>query len=818
MCRLRLQLPEHQEQFHSLLKETKTLRLICTTTTAVQKKNVGASGPEKYTEAFIKKQIEEFNLGKRHLANMMGEDPETFTQEDIDGWKVGLVVPTGLNSNLSCKQKTTFWSCGQYIDSSDDITEFLLVWYRKVKFINCEADCIPFQLFKRAIAYLFPSGLFDEQARPVMKHPNEVFPEQRKIQWGEDGRPFNFLFYTGKQSYYSLMHYSRFIQLLQKLVALPCADIEEKYIQKFSKEVPVQLQKVVIEPLQYDERGVAFSTGEGKRKTARATAVVYDNGTGRITVNGIDILHYFPVLQDREQLLFPFQFLDRIGKHDMVCTVSGGGRSAQAGAIRLATAKALRSFVTEKEVEFMRQAMKPKLSSDFAASFFDYTFSALAKLPVRQTEDVCASAPVLVPCPVARSAGKPGLSPCGQCRRAATRWRSSQQNADPGVACGSLGKEGGIFLVNTASIATDRNVLSQEAPPCSAAVDQKNLGCCNVLSLLAGEGFRDIEVAACSVSEVMKLGQLQGKSVLQSHMQALPLHFPQGHFPVPAPGDSVSLPLAGDGPGLDAPLLLRAPPPLLRSPACILLAPSLQQIILLKPNIKLYEVDTRLEGKVVKPRQKEHPRQGPACPALKATQLSRKTWKNKVWPTRNGERSCTDQLSGTTCKTRPASNSAAWLFKRSTAAMTSAQSEIENLIQSSLTNHTVNAGFLIFRYKNQQFFNLFSHAVHRNELIIESNHPTFSENKGPAPWDESLPTKHLCSQSFEKMQKLCIKQHRVKTFYYPSDNSYAVFRTTTLKLQSICRESGKQDNGEVLLPKKNKTIIKKIISLADTDF
>ncbi|XP_064566265.1 small ribosomal subunit protein uS9m isoform X1 [Zonotrichia leucophrys gambelii] len=321
-----------------------TLRLICTTT-AVQKRNVGASGPEKYTEAFIKKQIEEFNLGKRHLANMMGEDPETFTQEDID----------------------------------------------------------------RAIAYLFPSGLFDKRARPLMKHPTEVFPEQRKIQWGEDGRPFHFLFYTGKQSYYSLMHetyekflnvqkhqdqltaqnlplqkekrnlagsrwltkieleemllekvsdndYSRFIQLLQKLATLPCADIEEKYIQKFSKEVPAQLQKVLIEPLQHDERGVAFSTGEGKRKTARATAVVYDNGTGKITVNGIDILHYFPVLQDREQLLFPFQFLGRIGKHDMVCTVSGGGRSAQAGAIRLASAKALRSFVTEKEVEFMRQA------------------------------------------------------------------------------------------------------------------------------------------------------------------------------------------------------------------------------------------------------------------------------------------------------------------------------------------------------------------------------------------------------------------------------------------------------------------------------
>ncbi|NXY44650.1 RT09 protein, partial [Ceuthmochares aereus] len=321
-----------------------SLRLIYTAT-ALQRRNVGASGPEKYTEAFIKKQIEEFNLGKRHLANMMGEDPETFTQEDID----------------------------------------------------------------KAIAYLFPSGLFDKQARPMMRHPSEIFPEQRKIQWGEDGRPFHFLFYTGKQSYYSLMHetyekllnvqkhqdqlsaqdllpqkekrnlagsrwltrieleemlleklsdndYLRFIQLLQKLMAMPCGDIEENYIQKFSKEVPAQLQKVVIEPLKYNEQGVAFSTGEGTRKTAKATAVVYGNGTGKITVNGIDILHYFTVLQDREQLLFPFQFLDRIGKHDTVCTVSGGGRSAQAGAIRLATAKALRSFVTEEEVEFMRQA------------------------------------------------------------------------------------------------------------------------------------------------------------------------------------------------------------------------------------------------------------------------------------------------------------------------------------------------------------------------------------------------------------------------------------------------------------------------------
>uniref|UniRef100_A0A8C6CLR7 Small ribosomal subunit protein uS9m n=1 Tax=Moschus moschiferus TaxID=68415 RepID=A0A8C6CLR7_MOSMO len=310
------------------------------------KKNVAALRRESYTVDFIKKQIEEFNLGKRHLANMMGEDPETFTQEDVD----------------------------------------------------------------RAITYLFPSGLFEKRARPIMKHPEEIFPKQRAIQWGEDGRPFHFLFYTGKQSYYSLMHeaygkvlhveerqdqlrakglfsekpktkdpigsrwlikeeleemlveklsdqdYAQFIRLLERLSALPCDASEEEFVGRFRRTVTVQSKKHLIEPLQCDEQGLAFSTGQGKRKTANAEAVVYGHGSGKIEINGVDYLLYFPVTQDREQLMFPFHFLDRLGKHDVTCTVSGGGRSSQAGAIRLAVARALCSFITEDEVEWMRQA------------------------------------------------------------------------------------------------------------------------------------------------------------------------------------------------------------------------------------------------------------------------------------------------------------------------------------------------------------------------------------------------------------------------------------------------------------------------------
>ncbi|KAM4045010.1 small ribosomal subunit protein uS9m [Anomaloglossus baeobatrachus] len=321
-------------------------RLIHTSSTA-QRKNVAASGPEKYTEAFIKKQIEEFNIGKRHLANMMGEDPETFTQEDID----------------------------------------------------------------KAIAYLFPSGLFEKKARPVMKHPDEIFPKQLAIQWGEDKRPFHFLFYTGKQSYYSLLHdahtkflsiraygedikrkglsaenqkpvidlagrrwlikeelenllveklndqdYLYFLQTMERLVSMPHSSIEEDYILKYCKNLEIQSKKQMVNPLQYDEHGVAFSTGEGKRKTSEATAVLRDQGKGKITINGEEYLDYFTVLQDREQLMFPFQFLDRLMKYDTECTVTGHGRSCQAGAIRLAISRALLSFVSDKEMEAMRQA------------------------------------------------------------------------------------------------------------------------------------------------------------------------------------------------------------------------------------------------------------------------------------------------------------------------------------------------------------------------------------------------------------------------------------------------------------------------------
>ncbi|XP_029303818.1 small ribosomal subunit protein uS9m [Cottoperca gobio] len=320
-------------------------RQICVSS-ALHRKNMASAGPDKFTVEFIQKQVEEYNIGKRHLANMMGEDPENFTQEDIDS----------------------------------------------------------------SVAYLFPSGLFEKKARPIMKHPDEIFPKQRAAQWGPDGRPFHFLFYTGKQSYYSLMHemygkileiekhqdrlrskglfsqdvkrislgtsrwltreeletllveaigpnnYDRFIQLMERLLSLPYCATEEKFVLSYRRQIEAQSSKQTMPTLQHDDRGVAYRNADGRRKSSNASVVLRDCGSGRTTVNGKDFLLYFPVLQDREQLMFPLQFTSMLGRFDLECTVSGGGRSGQAGALRLAVSRALLGFVSEGEMENMRQA------------------------------------------------------------------------------------------------------------------------------------------------------------------------------------------------------------------------------------------------------------------------------------------------------------------------------------------------------------------------------------------------------------------------------------------------------------------------------
>lgn len=100
---------------------------------------------------------------------------------------------------------------------------------------------------------------------------------------------------------------------------------------------PVHEQKL-------DAQGRAYATGKRKNAIAR---VWIKPGAGKITVNGKEFNAFFarPVLQ--MVLQQPIVAAARKDQYDVVATVSGGGLSGQAGAVRHGISKALTYFEPE---------------------------------------------------------------------------------------------------------------------------------------------------------------------------------------------------------------------------------------------------------------------------------------------------------------------------------------------------------------------------------------------------------------------------------------------------------------------------------------
>jgi len=99
-------------------------------------------------------------------------------------------------------------------------------------------------------------------------------------------------------------------------------------------EAPKHVQKL-------DKQGRAYATGKRKNAVAR---VWIKPGSGKIVVNTKTVEAYFarPVL--RMLIQQPFTIANRAGQYDVTCTVSGGGLSGQAGALRHGISKALTYF------------------------------------------------------------------------------------------------------------------------------------------------------------------------------------------------------------------------------------------------------------------------------------------------------------------------------------------------------------------------------------------------------------------------------------------------------------------------------------------
>ncbi|ETN86591.1 hypothetical protein NECAME_05895 [Necator americanus] len=234
--------------------------------------------------SMMAKERADFELGKRHLANMMNLDPHAMTQDDID----------------------------------------------------------------KAIAYLFPSGLFDLKARPVMRPPDEILPKFHRFSFDDEGRPMDSRFFTLHPVFYGLLSeigiktkaitsfyndhlllgrkgaeleplnvsgsqwlgreklekklgekiseemYTQLLMAFDYLVSLPSSSVEEKFIMEYREPLAASTEsrlfgpdipEVMVDPV--TQRRYTFV--KTRCKDTKTEVQVFDAGTGEFDIDGHDL-------------------------------------------------------------------------------------------------------------------------------------------------------------------------------------------------------------------------------------------------------------------------------------------------------------------------------------------------------------------------------------------------------------------------------------------------------------------------------------------------------------------------------------------------
>jgi len=321
-------------------KDVKTTKVVPSSSSkAVKISNAMKSYLEnaKKYEKQMESLTEEYKTGRRHLANIMGVTPDQLTDNDV----------------------------------------------------------------KKAIQYLMPSGLTVRKAKPALMKANYIMTNRKAPQFGMDGRPHHYMFYTGKPNYYEFMHtvalkldelqkkeefisdehqglseinktlidsewidlpslarflsepindkdYAGFCKLMDYLLNHPLSKEENSFISKYRVLLKPK-REVQSETLSLDKDGRRIKVAHGARKSAKCKLTVYEPGTGKFDISGQDLL-YFSRHIDREQIMFPLHLSGMLGKVDVIVDfITKGGPTGKAGAVRSALSKALVCFV-EQEV------------------------------------------------------------------------------------------------------------------------------------------------------------------------------------------------------------------------------------------------------------------------------------------------------------------------------------------------------------------------------------------------------------------------------------------------------------------------------------
>jgi small subunit ribosomal protein S9 len=106
-------------------------------------------------------------------------------------------------------------------------------------------------------------------------------------------------------------------------------------------------------PSRYSAIEPASATGRRKEAIARVRIVP---GTGTWAINGRQLDDYFPNKVHQQLVNSPFVELEIDGRYDVIARIHGGGASGQAGALRLAIARALNAADTDNNRPALKKA------------------------------------------------------------------------------------------------------------------------------------------------------------------------------------------------------------------------------------------------------------------------------------------------------------------------------------------------------------------------------------------------------------------------------------------------------------------------------
>lgn len=124
---------------------------------------------------------------------------------------------------------------------------------------------------------------------------------------------------------------------------------ETKSVEKTDEAVATSNEPEERKPIR-DDLGRSYATGRRKDAVAR---VWIKPGSGKVVVNGMEQAEYFGRKTHLLVINQPFLITQRVGQFDVQCTVKGGGKSGQAGALRLGISRALQNYEPE-----LRPALK----------------------------------------------------------------------------------------------------------------------------------------------------------------------------------------------------------------------------------------------------------------------------------------------------------------------------------------------------------------------------------------------------------------------------------------------------------------------------